>query len=130
MADFDDQVLSRDLNICVKQFLKSCEAASIQVYRIKPAALASLKKKKKGQTLILQIKQAIFILLLKKSHLFLHYNLFRKLNSSQHHTKRRKGGREHLEANRLLRCSGDGLPIHCNRLKGCSETGRCLQQEQ
>lgn len=63
MADFDDQVLSRDLNICVKQFLKSCEAASIQVYRIKPAALASLKKKKKGQTLILQIKQAIFILL-------------------------------------------------------------------
>lgn len=49
MADFDDQVLSRDLNICVKQFLKSCEAASIQVYRIKPAALASLKKKKKAK---------------------------------------------------------------------------------
>lgn len=37
MAGFDDQVLSRALNTSVKQFLKSYEAASIQVYRLKPA---------------------------------------------------------------------------------------------
>ena len=41
MAGFDDQVLNRDLNISMKQFLKSCEAASIQVYRLRHAALAS-----------------------------------------------------------------------------------------
>ena len=64
MAGTDDQVLSRDLNISVKSFLKS-EAAIIQVYRLKLASLASLKNKK-SQTFILQIKQAISILLLKK----------------------------------------------------------------
>lgn len=37
MAGFDDQVLSKALNTSVKQFLKSYEAASIQVYRLKPA---------------------------------------------------------------------------------------------
>lgn len=63
---FDDQVLSRDINISVKQFLESCEAASIQVYRLKLLLWLPKKKKKKAQTLILQIKQAISILLLKK----------------------------------------------------------------
>lgn len=66
MADFDDQVLSRDLNICVKQFLKSCEAASIQVYRIKPAALASLKKKKKRPNINFTNKASYFYPAIKK----------------------------------------------------------------